>query len=85
MVTDCHDFVSTEAEEALGDGAEGLAPLVGRQVRPLPVFAGLGEAEPLVPELEDALDLRLANVAVLVQPVVGLLHNCFTNRGALQI
>ena len=74
MVADCHDFVSTEAEEALGDGAEGLAPLVGRQVRPLPVFAGLGEVEPLVPELEDALDLRLANVAVLVQPVVGLLR-----------
>ena len=74
MVADCHDFVSTEAEEALGDGAEGLAPLVGRQVRPLPVFAGLGEVEPLVPELEDALDLRLANVAVLVQPVVGLMR-----------
>ena len=74
MVADCHDFVSTEAEEALGDGAEGLAPLVGRQVRPLAVFARLGEVERLVPELEDALDLRLANVAVLVQPVVGLLR-----------
>ena len=74
MVADCHDFVSTEAEEALSDGAEGLAPLVGRQVRPLAFFIGLGEVERLVPELEDALDLRLANVAVLVQPVVGLLR-----------
>ena len=69
MVAHRHNVVGSEAEEALGERAECPAALVGRQVRPLPLFVGLSEVELLVEELEDALDLGLADVAVLVQPV----------------
>ena len=69
MVAHRHNVVGSEAEEALGERAEGAAALVGRQVRPLALLVALGEVQRLVPELEDALHFGLADVPVLVQQV----------------
>ena len=82
MVAHRHDCVGGEAEEALGQRAEGAAALVGRQVLPNALLVGLGEVQRLVPELEDALHFGLADVAVLVQHVCCSRRSRWTGRSS---
>ena len=67
VVAHSHYVIRAEVEETLGERAEGPAAHVGRQLRSLALVVDLGELERAVPELEHALNLRLADVAVLVR------------------